>query len=93
MATELVRTQIQLSREQSERLRKLAAERHVSVAHLIRDGVDKLLAEQGEGDRQERIRRSLSAVGSFDSGLTDVSARHDDYVVEAFEHDLHRDLR
>lgn len=82
----MVRTQIQLTQEQLAALKRLAAERGVSVAELVRQGVETVLREAST-EIEERRRRAIAALGSFDSGLTDVSERHDDYFVEAIEND------
>ena len=78
----MVRTQIQLTREQVAELKRLALERGVSVAELVREGVDKVLRESRGLSREERKRRALS-VRTFHSGVTDLSERHDDYFVES----------
>jgi hypothetical protein len=33
---------------------------------------------------EEQIRASLDAIGQFSSGLTNVSADHDEYLAEAY---------
>lgn len=76
----MIRTQIQLEERQAEALRKLAAERGVSLAELIRRAIDESLLHQGE--RQSRYRRALSVVGKGSSGLSDVARGHDDHFVE-----------
>jgi Arc/MetJ-type ribon-helix-helix transcriptional regulator len=81
----MVRTQIQLTEEQMADLKKLAAERGVSVAELVREGVQALLRASRGGTREEKKRRALAAVGKFRSGVTDLSTRHDDYFAEAVE--------
>jgi len=42
MMSALVRTQIQLTEEQAVKLKRMAAERGVSMAEVIRDAVDRL---------------------------------------------------
>ena len=80
----MVRTQIQLTEAESEALKNEARRRGVSVAELIRQSVDRFLAQHDGGTAQAAGRLSaLEVVGRFHSGLTDVSARHDDYFVEA----------
>jgi predicted DNA-binding protein len=78
----MVRTQIQLTDEQSRRLRRIAAQRGVSMAELIRDAVDRQL-EQAPTDQARA--RAVSAVGGFHSGRADVSTRHDDHLTDAFQ--------
>lgn len=78
----MVRTQIQLTEEQAGRLRRLAAERGVSMAALVREGVDCVLADDG---REERWRRALSVVGKYRSGdAANVSEQHDRYLEEIY---------
>jgi len=79
----MIRTQIQLTEEQARRLKRIAAERGVSVAEVIREAVDRL---PDRDDRAERWARALAAVGKGHDreGATDVSVRHDDYLAEAY---------
>ena len=76
------RTQIQLSDEQVRALKEEAAARGVSMAQLIRQAVDRFTATSGGGT--DRRRRAISSVGGFRSGRSDISARHDDELPEAF---------
>ncbi len=80
----MVRTQIQLTEEQSQTLKSLAAERGVSVAELIRQSVDEFIHASAGLSDQERRRRAAAAAGKFGSGKTDVAVRHDDYLAEAY---------
>ena len=77
----MVRTQIQLTERQARELRKRAAERGVSMATVIREAVDMMLAA---GDRDARWERAMSAVGKFRSGPSDISEDHDRYLAEDF---------
>ena len=82
----MVRTQIQLTEEQARSLKRLAAARQVSIAQLIRQGVDTVL-QSGMGiDLDEKRRRAVAAAGRFRSGRRDISQKHDTYLAEA----LHR---
>jgi metal-responsive CopG/Arc/MetJ family transcriptional regulator len=74
------RTQISLTERQAQRLRRVAAERGVSMATLIREAVEAYVPDD-EPARRARVERALRAE-SFTSGLADVSARHDDYLAE-----------
>jgi hypothetical protein len=80
----MIRTQIQISEEQKGKLKKIAADRGVSVAELIRRGVDKILETYGQPDREEMLRRAAAAAGRFRSGEKDVSKDHDRYLNRAF---------
>lgn len=80
----MVRTQIQLSDGQAHALRALAAAEGRSMADIIRESVEVLLAERGMRDRAEVARRALAAVGAFRSGVNDLASEHDRYLTEAF---------
>lgn len=81
----MVRTQIQLTDEQYASLKKLAEERKVPMAELVRMSVDHLLRSSVWVSDEERRRRALDVVGRFNSGRGDLSEKHDDYFVEAVE--------
>lgn len=80
----MVRTQILLTEAQTQALRRLSSERGVSMAVLIRDAVDTLLQTETAISADERRRRALRVVGQFASGKTDVSAKHDEYLEDAY---------
>jgi 16S rRNA U516 pseudouridylate synthase RsuA-like enzyme len=79
----VVRTQIQLTEGQLRLLKRLANERGVSVATLIRENVDRFVRAAGPVDDQEQRRRSLAAAGRFHSGRPDLAGEHDRYLEEA----------
>lgn len=72
------RTVIQLEEQQGRALRRLAAERGVSVAALIREAVDAFLARSSDAARWERALRAPT----YASGASDVSEEHDRYLAE-----------
>jgi predicted transcriptional regulator len=74
----MVRTQIQLSEREVDAVKRLASERSVSMAAVIRDAVDQYVERESAGSLDERWRRSLAAVGGFRSGASDLSQRHDE---------------
>jgi hypothetical protein len=78
----VIRTQIQITEEQAQKLKALAARQHLSMAELIRRGVDKLLEHSIDPDEQRR--KAIAAAGRFRSGQGDVSTRHDDHLAEAY---------
>jgi hypothetical protein len=77
----MIRTQISISPAQARRLRRLAADRGISMAHVVREAIDAYAPDEAAA-RDERVKRAIAAAGRFDSGLTDVSERHDDYLAE-----------
>jgi len=80
----MVRTQIQLTEEQSRRLKARAGRRKVSVSELIRQSVEVFLEGETAPSREELVRRAIDAAGSFHSTRHDVSRRHDDYLAESY---------
>ncbi len=80
----MIRTQIQLTEEQSRALKSLAARRGVSVAELIRQSVDSFIRSSAGLDDRERRRRAIAAAGKYRSGKKDVAVNHDDYLTRAF---------
>jgi len=80
----LIRTQVQLTAEQMDSLRRMAAASGKSMAELIRQGVDHLLAGNISTTPSDRIARAIAATGRFSSGSTDVSRNHDRYLSDAF---------
>jgi hypothetical protein len=71
------RIQIRLTEEQSQAVKRLASERRISVAELIRLGVEDLLRQSSTLTRAAMKRRALAAAGRFRSGEKDLAARHD----------------
>ncbi len=57
----MVRTQVQLETRQHARLKTIAEKQSISVARLVRHGVDLLIAED---ERESRWHRLMRAVGS-----------------------------
>jgi hypothetical protein len=80
----MVRTQVQLSDQQLVALRALAAREGVSIAELVRRGVEQLLRGRHGPDPDERKKRALEAIGKFRSRRSDVSENHDRYLADAF---------
>jgi Ribbon-helix-helix domain len=80
----MTRTQVQLTDNQLKALRQASITTGKSVAELIRQGVDQYLAGRSELAREERIERAIRVAGRFSSGLSDVSAKHDNHLAEAF---------
>jgi hypothetical protein len=81
----MVRTQIQLTEQQTQRLKALAKERGVSMAELIRQSVDILLSSSKEIDPEERRCMLLSIVGIAGPDVPDLSINHDQFLDEAYD--------
>ena len=79
------RTQISLDPAQAELLRRLARERGVSMAHLIRDAVDVTYGSAIVPlTRQEQWERALVSVGSGIGDGAPVAVDHDRYLDELY---------
>ncbi len=78
----MVRTQIQLTEDQYRKLKKKAGAMGVSMAELIRSGVDHELSVQATPGDKELKARARELMGRFKSGTKDISRRHDEYLAE-----------
>jgi hypothetical protein len=80
----MVRTQIQLTEQQMNKLRRLAAEKRKPLAELVRQGVELYLNQQRQTGKALRVRRALQAAGKFSSGTPTGSSDHDRHLATAF---------
>jgi hypothetical protein len=80
----MVRTQIQLTEEQAEKLREIAMENRESIASLIRRAIDQFLLS-GKLDKTRLYNQAKSIVGKHKSEKDDISIEHDRYLDEDFE--------
>jgi hypothetical protein len=80
--------QIYLRPEQLNALRRLAGRRNVSIAELVRQGVDRILADISPDEDP-----LLDIIGIVKSGPSDVSERHDEYLTSWLLEDHYRDAK
>jgi hypothetical protein len=82
----MVRTQIQITEYQAQKLKQLAGAQAVSMAELIRRAIDQLLASAAPISDDEQQRLALAFLGQFPDidGATDVSENHDRYLAEIY---------
>ena len=81
----MVRTQIQLTEEQARLVKQIAAERRVSMAEVIREGLDRTLRSSANAlPHEDRIRRAIEVAGRYRSGSADGSTEHDRHLSDAF---------
>jgi hypothetical protein len=80
----MVRTQIQLTEKQAKALKKLASSRQLSMAELIRKGVDAILLSPVGLNAQEKRKRALAIAGRYRSEKRDISREHDKHLAEEF---------
>jgi len=81
----MIRTQVQLTKDQVKSLKTLAAERQVSVAELVRQSVDHFVRLTRGIDVETQRRRAIAAAGRFHANRSDISTEHDQYLVEAYD--------
>ncbi|MCK5420570.1 MAG: ribbon-helix-helix domain-containing protein [Deltaproteobacteria bacterium] len=81
----MVRTQIQITEELSSLLKKIAAQRSISIAELIRQGIDFYLRIHDTVSLEERRKRAVAAAGRFRSGRSDLSTKHDKHLAEVYK--------
>jgi len=79
----MVRTQIQLTEEQIQKIKELSFSSHESVAALIRKAVDQFFVT-GKPDSSTLYRQAMSIVGKYKTELSDISVEHDRYLEETF---------
>jgi predicted transcriptional regulator len=77
----LVRTQISLTNEQYDALRRIASRRGVSMSMVVRDAIDEIVDRDAAAARWQR---ALAVIGTGRSGLPDLAENHDEYLAEAF---------
>ena len=76
--------QIELTREQTEALQRLAARRGRSVPELLQESVTALLRSEAPNEREEIKRRAIATIGRFRADVSDLSTEHDRYLEEAY---------
>lgn len=79
----MIRTRVHITEEQAAVLRAMSAERHRSVAELIRMSIDSFLQREAGIGADSKRERARSAAGRFSSAVCDVSSEHDKYLAKA----------
>ncbi len=80
----MVRKQIQLTDKQAEAIKKMSSQMNLSIAEIIRRGIDSYIRAYGAISQEERRQRAIKSAGQFHSGKTDLSEKHDMYLVEIY---------
>ncbi len=80
----MVTKHITLTEREEEVLEKISNDRNISIEEFIHQSINSWVEQTLLTDREELKKRALSLAGKYDSGLTDVSLRHDDYLAEAY---------
>ena len=77
--------QVYLRSDQLDALRALSKRRGESIAGLVREGVDRLLDEVPPEEDP-----LLEVVGLYDSGIGDLSEKHDEVLAKMIEQENRR---
>jgi hypothetical protein len=72
---------VELTDQQIHSVERIAAERGVSVAEIIRESVDAYVRSAPRPPKAQLRKRALAAIAAF-SGPTDLARRHDEYVAQ-----------
>ncbi len=79
----MIRTQIQLTKEQIKKLRELSLMNHESIASLIRGAVDQFLLS-GKRAPSSLYRQAATVLGKYTAAKDDIAVAHDRYLEEDF---------
>lgn len=79
----MIRTQIQLTEQQAQLLKRLSRSNNESIAALIRRALDQFLLTQ-KPDRRILYRQAKTIAGKFKTSESDIAAEHDRYLEEDF---------
>ncbi len=80
----MIRTQIQLTPEQAEWLKRKAARENKSMAELIRSSVDEMIQNDTLPNLEEIRKKAMLAAGKL-KGPADLAENHDTYLSEVFD--------
>jgi hypothetical protein len=83
----MVRTQIQLTEDQHEQLKRWAQSRGISLSEAVRRCVAERLAEEAiEPSQTDRVREALAVLGKYSdpAGPSRVARDHDDHLTDAY---------
>jgi hypothetical protein len=89
----MIRTQVQLTEEQSQLVKTIAASEGVSLAEIIRRSIDQFIRMRRHVSQDEQRRRALAVVGKYASEAGNVSDKHDHYLAEIYGGQVGEDLR
>jgi len=75
----VIRTQIQLTEDQANALKLMAAKEGVSMAELIRISIDRFLRDTGREAAPDQVILAREAAGKYGCALGDLAENHDRY--------------
>lgn len=79
----MVRTQIQLTEDQAQKLKEMALSSNNSMASLIRQAIDRFLMTD-RPNRAAQYRQALELAGKYKADRHDASVEHDQYLAEVY---------
>ena len=80
----MVRTQIQLTEEQTRKLKELSLSSNESIASLIRHAIDRYLLTGQPPSRGAKYQQALALVGKYQTEESDAAVEHDRYLEKSF---------
>jgi ABC-type Na+ transport system ATPase subunit NatA len=83
MLKQMIRMKINLTEEQTGALKRMAAERKISMAAMIRELLDAAIARARREPDRVRALQALRR-GGFRSGRPNLTERHDDELADAY---------
>lgn len=80
----MLRIQAQLTEEQAARLRRLATQRGVSVAALLREGADRVLSDEPDAPDDAWARAWRAIHSARGGGEGNAAEEHDRQLADAY---------
>ena len=81
----MVKTQIQLTEEQYEVLKRISQTNNISLSEIIRRSIDYNLNYTLSIKNEDKIDRAKKVAGQYGSGRKDLSEKHDEYLAEGYK--------
>jgi predicted CopG family antitoxin len=73
----MIRTQIQFEKESYEKLKAKSKASGDSISEIVRRSLDSTIDSQ---EADQKWARAFQSMGKFESGLKDLSNKHDEYL-------------
>jgi len=80
----MVRTQIQLTEQQAQALKRMAVAQGLSMAELIRQSVDQFIQYAAKPGTQDKVQKLKEVAGKYSANITDLAENHDTYLDEIY---------
>ncbi|HSQ26166.1 MAG TPA: hypothetical protein VLM80_03475 [Anaerolineales bacterium] len=80
----MIRTQILITKEQSQKLKTLASSQGISVSELIRRYIDWIISASNPPDQEDLRLAAMQAAGKI-RGPNNLAEDHDPYLEEAYQ--------